>query len=46
MIREKQRHVKNIPRTIIPHELVKYNPTNELDMDYFNVNGIVFLHPK
>ena len=23
MIREKQRHVKNIPRTIIPHELVK-----------------------
>ena len=46
MIREKQRHVKNIPRTIIPHELVKYNPPKELDMDYFNVNGIVFLHPK
>ena len=46
MIREKQRHVKNIPRTIIPHELVKNNPTDELDMDYFYVNGIVFLHTK
>ena len=31
-IREKQRHVKNIPRTIIPYELVKNNPTDELDM--------------
>ena len=33
MIREKQRHVKNIPRTMIPHELVKNNPTDELDME-------------
>jgi len=46
MIREKQRHVQNIPKTIIPHELVKNNPTDELDMDYCYVNGIVFLHTK
>ena len=46
MIKCKQRNGINVPRIRITHALIKFHPTDELDIDYFHVNGITFLHTK
>ena len=46
MAKEKQRNLINVPRIRMVHMLVKNNPADELDMDYFHVNGIASLHKR
>ena len=46
MAKEKHRNLINVPRIRMAHMLVKNNPGNELDMGYFHVNGITFLHKR
>ena len=46
MVKDKEINIINVPRIRITHALVKNNSTDQLDMDYFHVNGITFLHTK
>ena len=46
MIKRKQRNVINAPKISITYAFVKFHPTDELNMDYFHVNGVTFLFNK
>ena len=46
MVRKKHDQTVNRPRVHDIHALVTKHPTDELDMDYFFVNGLTFLHTK
>ena len=45
-VRLKQSHVNNLPRINIPSLLILKNSNEEIDMDYFHVNGLTFFHTK
>ena len=45
-VRLKQSHVNNLPRINIPSLHISKNPNEEIDMDYFHVNGLTFFHTK
>ena len=38
--------MNNLPRINIPSLLISKNPNEEIDMDYFHVNGLTFFHTK
>ena len=46
MVRKKHSQTANRPRVHDIHTLVTKHSTDELDMDYFFVNGLTFLHTK
>ena len=46
IIKRKQRNGINAPRISITYAFVKFHPTDELDMNYFHVNGVTFLFNK
>ena len=46
IMKENQRNVINVLRIRMTHGLVKDKPIDELDMDYFHVNRMIFLHTK
>ena len=46
MVKRKYHNVRNVPRIANLDKIVMKNPVDELDMDYFHVNGIIFLHTK
>ena len=38
--------MNNLPRINIPSLLISKNSKEEIDMDYFHVNGLLFFHTK
>lgn len=46
IVRLKQSHVINLPRINIPSLIISKIPNEEIDMDYFHVNGLIFCHAK
>ena len=45
-VRLKQNHVNNLPRINISSLFISKNHNEEIDMDYFHVNGLTFFHTK
>ena len=46
MTQRTHHHVRNMPRVSNTSTILMKNPVDELDIDYFHVNGRVFLHTK
>ena len=46
MVRKMLNEFTTLPRTPLPTDVAQHHPTDEIDMDFFFVNGNPFLHTK
>ena len=45
-VRQALNEFTSMPRIFVPPEILKHHPTDEIDLDFFFVNGNPFLHTK